>query len=118
MVRRAYRDRPSAASRTPRGCEYYRGRVIDEGWSEAQVRTDLRRSEGVQDAHLGSHQPLRHESARARRSIVRRAYLSVLKREPDPASDGYVERVLRDGWSQADVERDLRRSAEYRSRIQ
>ena len=51
-------------------------------------------------------------------SIVRRAYLSVLKREPDPASEGYIERVLRDGWSQADVERDLRRSAEYRSRIQ
>jgi hypothetical protein len=46
--------------------------------------------------------------------IVRRAYLEVLRREPDSASRGYVDRVLRDNWSQNDVERELRRSAEYR----
>jgi hypothetical protein len=49
--------------------------------------------------------------------VVRRAYLSVLNREPDRNSQGYVERVLRDGWSQQDVERELRQSPEYRSRI-
>ena len=49
-------------------------------------------------------------------NVVRRAYRSVLNREPDSASEGYVEHVLRDGWSQADVERDLRRSAEYLNR--
>jgi hypothetical protein len=48
--------------------------------------------------------------------IVRRAYLSVLRREPDAASRSYVDRVLRDNWSQADVERELRRSPEYRDR--
>jgi hypothetical protein len=37
-------------------------------------------------------------------------------REPDPGSQGYVERVYRDGWTQQDVERDLRKSAEYRSK--
>lgn len=47
---------------------------------------------------------------------VRRAYREVLRREPDAASRGYVDRVLRDNWSQGDVERELRRSAEYRSR--
>ena len=49
--------------------------------------------------------------------IVRRAYLSVLNREPDPQSRGYVEKVLRDQWTQQDVERELRQSAEYRNRI-
>jgi hypothetical protein len=48
--------------------------------------------------------------------IVRRAYLSVLKREPDSGSRGYVDRVLRDKWTQQDVERELRKSAEYRNR--
>ena len=47
---------------------------------------------------------------------MRRAYLSVLKREPDAGSQGYVDRVLRDQWSQADVERELRKSDEYRNR--
>jgi hypothetical protein len=46
--------------------------------------------------------------------IVRRAYQSVLHRDPDPAAQGYVDRVMRDGWSQADVERELRKSPEAR----
>jgi len=46
--------------------------------------------------------------------IVRRAYLAVLRREPDAASRGWVDRVLRDNWTQADVERELRRSDEFR----
>ena len=116
IVRRAYRD---VLGREPdtEGLQYYRGRVIDEGWSEAQVREDLRRSEEYKTRTSDDSGLYGTTRARAQ-SMVRRAYLSVLKREPDPASDGYVERVLRDGWSQADVERDLRRSAEYRNRIQ
>jgi len=47
---------------------------------------------------------------------VRRAYREVLHREPDAASRSYVERVLSDNWSQNDVERELRRSPEYRNR--
>jgi len=48
--------------------------------------------------------------------IVRRAYQSVLKREPDAASRTYVDRVMNDRWSQADVEKELRNSDEYRNR--
>ena len=55
----------------------------------------------------------RREVVRAEET-VRRAYREVLHREPDGASRGYVERVLRDNWSQNDVERELRRSVEYR----
>jgi len=57
----------------------------------------------------------RREVVRAE-EIVRRAYLDVLRREPDAASRAYVDRVMRDNWSQNDVERELRRSAEYRQR--
>jgi hypothetical protein len=57
----------------------------------------------------------RQEVVRAE-DVVRRAYLSVLRREPDAASRGYVDRVLRDSWSQNDIERDLRTSDEYRRR--
>jgi hypothetical protein len=48
--------------------------------------------------------------------IVRRAYRAVLGRDPDPGARGYVERVMRDRWTQRDVERELRRSPEYRNR--
>jgi hypothetical protein len=46
---------------------------------------------------------------------VREAYLSVLRREPDPASSTFVDRVLNDGWSQQDVARALRDSEEFRN---
>jgi len=47
--------------------------------------------------------------------VVRLAYLAVLGREPDAGSRGYVENVMRQHWTQQDVERELRRSAEYRN---
>jgi phage-related protein len=49
-------------------------------------------------------------------AIVRRAYQAVLGRDPDPAARSWVDRVLRDRWTQRDVERELRKSAEYRNR--
>lgn len=48
--------------------------------------------------------------------IVRRAYNNVLGRDPDPGARGWVDRVMRDRWTQRDVERELRKSAEYRNR--
>ena len=46
--------------------------------------------------------------------MVRRAYLSVFNREPDAGAQAYVNRVMRDGWTEEDVARELRRSPEYR----
>ena len=115
IVRRAYRD---VLGREPdaQGMQYYRGRIVDDGWSEAQVRRELRRSNEYKTPT--SDETYGYGMTRARaENVVRNAYRSVLNREPDPASEGYVEHVLRDGWSQTDVERDLRRSAEYRNRI-
>ena len=107
VVRRAYRD---ILDREPdaRGLRLYRSRIVDDGWSEAQVREALRESPEYHEKNTMTR-------ARAE-EIVRRAYLSVFGREPDPGSRGYVDRVLRDHWTQQDVERELRRSPEYRGR--
>ena len=107
IVRRAYQD-VLGRDPDPSGLRTYRGRIIDDGWTEAQVRDDLRKSPEFRERNTMT-------PARAQ-EIVRRAYLSVLKREPDPASQGFVDRVLRDRWSQQDVERELRKSPEYRGR--
>jgi hypothetical protein len=104
MVRRAYQD---ILERDPDrgGLRTYRSRIIDDGWTEQQVREALRNSPEYRDL-----------TRKKAEEIVRRAYLSVLKREPDEGSVGYVNRVLRDDWTQTDVERELRRSPEFRNR--
>jgi hypothetical protein len=107
IVRRAYQDvlerEPDAV-----GMRLYRSRIIDEGWTEAQVRDDLRNSREYRESR--SMTPAKAQE------IVRRAYLNILRREPDPGSRGWVERVLRDHWTQQDVERELRKSPEYRNK--
>jgi hypothetical protein len=107
IVRRAYQD---ILQREPdqAGMRLYRSRIIDDGWSEQQVREALRNSPEYKQLHTMTW-PKAQE-------IVRRAYLNVLNREPDSGSRGYVERVFKDKWTQADVERELRKSPEYRQR--
>jgi hypothetical protein len=113
IVRRAYQD---ILNRDPdtEGMRVYRSKIIDEGWSEAQVRDALRTSpeyrEGVaRDGRQGVTRANAQE-------IVRRAYLNVFQREPDPAAAPWVDRVVNDHWTQQDVERELRKSDEYRRR--
>ena len=115
IVRRAYRD---VLGREPdaEGLRYYRSQIIDEGWTEAQVRRDMRRSDEFKVRTSDETSSIGMTRARAQ-TIVRSAYRTVLNREPDPASESYVEHVLRDGWSRVDVERDLRRSVEYQNRV-
>jgi hypothetical protein len=107
IVRRAYQDILDRDP-DPAGLRTYRSRIIDDGWSEQQVREALRNSPEYRE---------RNTMTRAKaQEIVRQAYLSVLRREPDAGSLGYVDRVLRDKWTQQDVERELRKSDEYRKR--
>ncbi len=107
IVRRAYQD---ILQRDPdqAGLRIYRSHIIDDGWSEADVRDALRKSPEYREQNTMTY-------AKAQ-EIVRRAYLEVLKREPDSGSSGYVNKVLRDRWTQQDVERELRKSPEYRRR--
>ena len=107
VIRRAYQD---ILDREPdaQGMRTYRSHMIDDGWTEAEVREALRKSPEYREKSTMT-------PAKAQ-EIVRRAYQNVLGREPDPGSHGYVDRVLRDHWSQQDVERELRKSDEYRNR--
>jgi hypothetical protein len=93
-------------------------RQRDERWGYPQETprggsgsSDRERQRG--NAPSRSDRPMTREQAQA---IVRSAYQSVLGREPDPASSGYVDRVANDHWSQQQVENELRNSAEYRQK--
>jgi peptidase inhibitor family I36 len=107
IVRRAYQD---LLGRDPddRGLRTYRSHIIDDGWSEAQVRDSIRNSPEFRERNT--------MTAAKAEDIVRRAYLAVLKREPDSGARGYVDKVIRQHWTQEDVERELRKSPEYRHR--
>jgi hypothetical protein len=103
VVRQAYLD---VLGREPdrSGLRQYADAVLNRGWSEEDVRQSLRSS------------PEYEERGRAA-AMVRRAYRDVLGRDPDPAGmREYTARVLRDGWTERDLERALRSSDEYRRR--
>jgi hypothetical protein len=108
MIRRAYQD---ILGREPdeRGLMQYRNEVLRNGWTERQVRSALLNSREYREKNA-----MTREKAV---EIVNRAYRSVLGREGDPAGmEGYVQRVLRDKWTEADVARELRKSDEYRNK--
>jgi hypothetical protein len=107
LIRRAYED---VLGREPdaKGLASYRKKVLDEDWDERDVRKALRES----PEYRKKGQVTRPEA----QEIVRKAYEEVLGREPDASSSGYVDRVLKDHWTQQDVEAELRKSPEYRSR--
>lgn len=83
-----------------RGLESYRAKVVNGGWTQEQIEKDLRRSA---------------EYAALVDDIIRRLYIEVLKREPDPKGlKSYREAMLERGWSEEKLRNDLRRSEEYR----
>ena len=105
VVRRAYQDildrEPDSA-----GTRLYRSRMLDDDWSEQDVREALRKSPEYREKNTMTRQKAEE--------IVGRAYRSVLNREPDSGSRSYVDKVMREKWSQSDVERELRKSPEYK----
>jgi hypothetical protein len=48
--------------------------------------------------------------------IVRRAYRTVLGRDPDPAARPWINEVMKNNWTQARFEAELRKSEEYRNK--
>jgi TorA maturation chaperone TorD len=105
IIRRAYQD---ILDRDPdqEGLRSYRRAMIDKGWTEQDVRADLRKS-----PEYAKNQ------RRSAERIVTRAYREVLGREPDPAGlNTYTNRVMRDGWDEYDVRASLEKSQEFRER--
>lgn len=107
IVQRAYQD-ILERDPDPAGMRVYRTHIIDDGWTEQQVRDDLRRSPEYREKNAMTR-------AKAE-EIVRQAYVAVLNREPDPGSRGYVDAVFRKTMTREELERELRNSPEYRNR--
>jgi len=107
-VRRAYQD---ILGREPddQGLAKYRNEMLRNGWTERQVRDALMKSPEYRQKNMMT----RDKAV----ELVTRAYRNVLGRDPDPAGlEGYVQGVLRKKWTEADVERELRKSDEYRNK--
>ena len=107
VVRRAYEDVLDREADTA-GLRLYRSRMIDDGWSEKDVRDALRKSPEYRQKTTTTREKAEE--------IVRQAYRSVLEREPDAGSRAYVDKVMRDHWTEQDVARELRKSSEYRNK--
>jgi len=116
VVRRLYQD---VLHRAPdaQGLALYRNRMNNENWSEQDVREALLESPEYRQRANTMDPRASATNQQDAEGIVARAYRSVLNREPDPGSRVYVEKVLRERWTEADVVRDLRNSPEYRARI-
>jgi TorA maturation chaperone TorD len=105
IIRRAYQD---ILEREPdqAGLRQYRVAIIDKGWTERDVRDDLRRSP--------EYARVQRESAER---LVKRVYRDMLGREPDAGGLAtYASRVMRDGWSERELRASIERSPEYRER--
>src|SRR5712691_7352672 len=112
IIRRAYQD-ILGRDPDPAGLETYRRNIVERGWDEQDVRTALRRSEERRGVVSGRRNLSDAEAA----DIVRRAYQSVLNREPDAnGMRDYKARILNDRWTEQQVVNALRNSDEYRSK--
>ena len=112
IVRRAYQ---SVLKREPdeSGMQEYKARIINDRWTEQQVRDALRKSEERRDVVRAQNTVSDAQAT----DIVRRAYQSILNREPDDVGmRDYKARVLRDRWTEQQVRDALRNSDEYRSK--
>ncbi len=102
VIKRAYLDLLGREP-DPSGMRNYRGLMIDQGWTERMVRDHIRRSD-----------EFRHEGADR---IIRRAYLDVLGREPDPSGlKHHRHNLLEKDWTEGDVRDALRQSDEYQKK--
>lgn len=108
IIRRAYQD---ILGRDPdqAGLANYRTKMVNEGWSERDVRSDLQKSpERRMTGGISKEQA---------DQMVRRAYQSVLGRDPDTSgSNLYIQKIMQNRWSENDVANELRKSPEYRQK--
>jgi hypothetical protein len=83
------------------GLRAYRSHIIDDGWSEEDVRNDLKKSTEYQGKKYDK--------------IIKEAYQDILGRNPDRNGlESYRRHMIDDGWSEKDVRNDLRNSDEYK----
>jgi hypothetical protein len=105
IVTRAHEDilgrRPDAASMRSQ-----RTRMTQQGWTERDVREDLRQS--------AEYQSNAARIASADR-IITRVFQDVLKRDPKPAGlVTYRRAIIEDGWDEQDLRKEVQNSDEAR----
>ena len=101
IVRRCYKE-VMGREPDPSGLSTYTRAMRDKGWTENELRNELRHSDEA-----------RRNLAR---EIVNRAYRDILGREPDPQGRATYEQRVVDGWTENRVRDDLRDSQEFRNR--
>lgn len=80
----------------------YRARMIDENWSEKDVRAELMKTE---------------EYRRVVERVVSKAYRDLLGREADPGGfRNYCRLMLHEKWTEENVRDSIREGEEYRDR--
>ena len=102
VIRLAYQD-VLEREPDPAGLRHYRSLMIERGWTEQQVRADLRRSEEYRGPVMTNR--------------LNRIYQELLGRDVDPRGfDHYRNKIIEHGWNDDDIRRDIRGGAEYRQR--
>ena len=112
-MRRAYQSvlkrEPDAA-----GMQEYKARILNDRWTEQQVVQRAAQQPGEARRRAGASTALSDAEAT---DMVRRAYQSVLNREPDASGmRDYKARVMNDRWTEQQLVNALRNSDEYRSK--
>jgi hypothetical protein len=100
VIEHAYRELLERAP-DPAGREHYR-RLIHQGYTDDRVRAAIRETVEYRVDLPDSR--------------TKRAYRKVLGREADPSGiESYRKKLVDRGWTEKDVEEDLRRSPEFRN---
>lgn len=102
IITRAYQD---ILGRDPdkAGMKNYRSKMIDDGWTEQQVRNALKKSDEKKNGNVDD--------------IITRAYQDILGRDPDKAGlKNYREKMEDEGWSEKQVREALRKSPEAKKK--
>ncbi len=100
IVKEAYQD-VLGRDPDPSGLRQFRSLIIDEGWSEEDVRNALRESDEFKNKETDR--------------IIRDAYEDILGRQPDNGGLNQFRRYIKEeGWSEEDVRNALRESEEYK----
>ena len=85
------------------GMRTYRSKMVDEGWSEQDVRKALRKSVENRVGDVDS--------------VIKTAYRDILGRKPDKKGFAHYKRMmLEKGWSEKDVRDSLLKSEEARGK--
>jgi len=85
------------------GLQNYRRRLLDQGWSDSQLRSALRDSGEFKNRDFDG--------------MVRKAYTDLLGHDPSPADLSHHRRRLQEGLADGDLRADLKRSDEFKDRV-